>query len=135
MKSAVQLRSTPACAGTAATAFWNKSDPYRELHTARSEHQQSARVWLRPAGAAPLRAKSAPHRECPPQEKGPRCVRSLAGRLPRELFLDRRGPAPPGTRQLSAEKDRAQAVERIRPWSSSRSFVAPVAKSETDRSD
>src|SRR4029077_3512101 len=135
MKSAVQLRSTPVCAGTAATAFWNKTDPYPELRKGRPEHRQSARVWLRPAGAARLRVKSAHHRGCPPREKGPRCVRSLAGRLPRELFLDRRGPAPPGTRQSSAEKNQAQAAERIRPWSSSRSFVAPGAKLETDRND
>src|SRR5512132_2073183 len=123
MKSAFQTRSTPPCARTAATAFWNKTDPYPELRTARPEHRQSARVRLRPAGAARLRVKSAHRRECPPQEKGLRCVRSLAGRLPRELFLDRRGPAPPGTRQSSAGKDRVQAAERIRPWSSNRSFV------------
>src|SRR4029077_15040760 len=114
-KLACQKRPTPACAGTAATASWNKSDPYPELRTARWEHRQSARAWLRPAGAARLRVKSAHHRECPPQEKGPRCARSLAGRLRCELFLDRRGPALPGMRQLSAEKNRAQAGERIPP--------------------
>src|SRR4030095_14681977 len=86
MKSAFQTRSTPACAGTAATGFWNKNDPYRELRTARSEHRQFARVQLRPAGAARLRAKSAHHHDSPPQEKGLRCVRSLAGRLRCEAF-------------------------------------------------
>src|SRR5215471_12582887 len=99
----------------AATVFWNKIDPYRELRTARPEHWQSAPVWRRPAGAARLRVKSAHRREYPPQEKGPRCVRFLAGRSPCELSLDQRGHALPETHQLSAGKNRAQAVERIRP--------------------
>src|SRR5262245_22333547 len=107
MKSAFQTRSTPACAGMAATVFWNKSDRCRELRTARLEHRQSAPVRLLRAGAARLRAKNARRRECRPQEKGPRYVCSLGGRLRCELFLDRRGLALPGTRQLSAGENRA----------------------------
>ena len=81
MKSVFQTQSTPMCAETAATVFWNKSDPYRELRRARSEHRQSAPVWLRPAEAARLRAKSVHHRECRPREKDPRYVRFLVGSI------------------------------------------------------
>src|SRR4029077_2630906 len=108
MKSVFQTRSTPACVGKAATVFWNRNDRYPELRTAQPEHRQSARVWLRPPGAASPGAESAHRRECRPQEKCRRCVRFLVGRLQCELFLNQRGPALPGTRQLSAEKNRAQ---------------------------
>src|SRR5215831_17490188 len=80
LQSASRTRSIPMFAGTAATAFWNKSDPYQGLRTARLEQRQSARLWLCRAEAARLRAESAHHRECRPQEKSPRCARVLVGR-------------------------------------------------------
>src|SRR5262249_57078325 len=77
LKSASRTRSILMFAGTAATAFWNKSDPYQGLRKARLEQRQSARLWLRRAEAARLRAESVHHHESRPQEKSPRHVRPL----------------------------------------------------------